>query len=408
MKIVITNAYTWGNKGDAGILLGTIDTLLDIYGENLEVDILTFSPELDKTHYLGMKGIHGVYENVLSPYKPNPLHIPVQYLNVIRGTFQRLTMLLNEENLNTENYMAIRNAGYVIACGGGYLGGNNWAGNYLHLFLIDTCIKLNKKVVMVGNSIEPSTNKYVIRRLHQSLLRLEAIFARENITYSFLTENLGLDNVKLIPDMAFMLKPSKKIFNIRKKCGIESNQLLIGITVRKCSNIQNEITRYITIISDTMTNVIRKKNAHFVFIPQVRFLDDDDLKIAQHIKDHLNESIKNRFTLISDDYSPSELKTLIGECDVFFGTRMHSVIFATSMRIPSVAIAYQEKTNGIMRMLGLSDYVLNISELDVSDCYHKIEKCLNNKDSIATHLDHIIPKIQDEITLKVENFLSQL
>jgi len=47
-KITITNAYTWYNKGDAGILLGIISSLKKEYGEdNIEINILSFSPEID-------------------------------------------------------------------------------------------------------------------------------------------------------------------------------------------------------------------------------------------------------------------------------------------------------------------------------------------------------------------------
>ncbi|BCP62264.1 hypothetical protein SUT380_14520 [Streptococcus parasuis] len=48
-KITITNAYTWYNKGDAGILLGTVNTLKQIYGsENIEINVLSFTPDEDK------------------------------------------------------------------------------------------------------------------------------------------------------------------------------------------------------------------------------------------------------------------------------------------------------------------------------------------------------------------------
>lgn len=405
MRIVITNAYTWGNKGDAGILLGTIDALLDIYGSELEVDILTFSPELDRKHYMGMPGVHGVFENVLSPYKPNPLHIPVQYLNLMRGIGQRIRLLFNNDGLNNESYKAIRDADYVIACGGGYLGGNGWAGNYLHLFLIETCLKLGKKVVMVGNSVEPSNNFYVRTKIHHTLSRLESVFAREEVTFSFLSNDIGLKNVKLIPDMAFILKPAAKAFNLRNICNARADEPLIGITVRKCSEDPNKVSEYISTLANILSNIIKRKKAHFVFIPQVRFIDDDDLEIAQRIKKQLD--VNERFTLIDGDYSPREIKTMIGECDIFFGTRMHSNIFATSMRIPTVAIAYQKKTNGIMQMLGLSEYVINIDKLNEAECCHLLEQCMDHKKEISRHLDEIIPSIQKCIMVEVGEFLKK-
>ena len=44
-KITITNAYTWYNKGDAGILLGTVNTLKKIYkDEQIQINVLSFTP----------------------------------------------------------------------------------------------------------------------------------------------------------------------------------------------------------------------------------------------------------------------------------------------------------------------------------------------------------------------------
>ena len=66
MKITITNAYTWYNKGDAGILLGTIEALKKIYyGKNLEINILSFTPEEDRKRYCTDNIIKNVYSNIL-------------------------------------------------------------------------------------------------------------------------------------------------------------------------------------------------------------------------------------------------------------------------------------------------------------------------------------------------------
>ena len=50
-KITITNAYTWYNKGDAGILLGIVETLKKIYNNDVEIDVLSFTPDDDKIRY---------------------------------------------------------------------------------------------------------------------------------------------------------------------------------------------------------------------------------------------------------------------------------------------------------------------------------------------------------------------
>ena len=60
-KITITNGYTWYNKGDAGILLGTVNAIKDIYGNDVEINILSFTPEEDKKRYCRDKNIKNVF-----------------------------------------------------------------------------------------------------------------------------------------------------------------------------------------------------------------------------------------------------------------------------------------------------------------------------------------------------------
>ena len=66
-KITITNAYTWNNKGDAGILLATIDCLKKVYNE-VEVNILSFTPNLDREKYSSDVSIKNVESNILNPH----------------------------------------------------------------------------------------------------------------------------------------------------------------------------------------------------------------------------------------------------------------------------------------------------------------------------------------------------
>ena len=79
-KITITNAYTWYNKGDAGILLGIIRALKEEYiNEKIEINILSFSPQIDKLKYSNEKVIKEVQSNILNPH-------PYRIKNITRVT----------------------------------------------------------------------------------------------------------------------------------------------------------------------------------------------------------------------------------------------------------------------------------------------------------------------------------
>lgn len=61
---------------------------------------------------------------------------------------------------------------------------------------------------------------------------------------------------------------------------------------------------------------------------------------------------------------PSEAKWLIARCNWFCGTRMHACIAGLSTGVPTAAIAYSVKTQGVFETCGLGDCVADPRALD--------------------------------------------
>ena len=58
---------------------------------------------------------------------------------------------------------------------------------------------------------------------------------------------------------------------------------------------------------------------------------------------------------------------MTGEFDLVVGTRLHSLILATSSETPIVAISYHTKVQDYMSFVGLSDRCLQMDDLIVND-----------------------------------------
>ena len=213
-KIVITNAYTWYNKGDAGILLGIVDSLKDIYGEdNIEINILSFTPEEDKKRYCKDKTIKNVYSNVLNPhpYIHTKIGKIVAILKLIKNAIKiKIKMLFDRKSLaDTNDSIKILNeSDLIIVCGGGFLGGKK-LDSLMHLYQININTKFNKPVIIMGTSIEPIKNMIVEKYTKKILNKVDLVYAREKITYTYLKEFMPNEKIELIPDMAFMIKDKK-------------------------------------------------------------------------------------------------------------------------------------------------------------------------------------------------------
>ena len=413
-KITITNAYTWYNKGDAGILLGIVEILKKIYGKEIEINILSFTPEEDKKRYCKDECIKNVYSSTLNPFPYE--HTRFGKLFAIMKLFFRMSNLYirSKVSLNSliekeESYKILNESDIIIVCGGGFLGGKKYD-SLMHLFqiYIDTIFK--KPVVMMGTSIEPINSKIIKKYTEKVLRRVNYIFAREKITYNYLCTFLDKDKYELVPDMAFMV--GEETYKINK-VNLE-DRMMFGITVRKWNftnikkNANLAMTKYKQSIAETMTKYIKEKNACFIYIPQVIVENGNDTIVAKEIKELLSEDIKESFIILEEDLSPMQIKELIGTFDFFIGTRMHSNIFATSMCIPTVAIAYEKKTNGIMKMLNLEEYIVEMDNITPEMLINKVEKLIKDRNNIKKMLKVKISEVKNEILDKTIPSLQKL
>lgn len=408
-KITITNAYTWYNKGDAGILLATIDTLKKIYKE-AEFNILSFTPDIDRKHYCEDNNVKGVYSNILNPhpYKKGKIG---KTIAIIKLFFKMIYIqfgltFFRERTINKhKNLKVLQDSDVIIVCGGGFLGGKKFD-SLMHVYQMYINTLFNKPVYVMGTSIEPIRNKLIKYYTDKVLKKVDFVFARESITEKYLSETLENNKHIQIPDMAFMLDNIERNFSFVDELR-KSNDKLFGITVRNWGfpNLQNKyeaMENYINSIKNFMVKEFETRSCVFVFIPQVTVSTGDDTIVAEKIKSRLPKKYQKNFIIRRDDWSPSEIKSLIANMDYFVGTRMHSNIFATSMCVPTTAIAYEKKTNGIMETVGLENYIIEINNITAKDLYKKVEDMIINTEKIRKQLSKKIKCIREEILEKIE------
>jgi polysaccharide pyruvyl transferase WcaK-like protein len=80
-------------------------------------------------------------------------------------------------------------------------------------------------------------------------------------------------------------------------------------------------------------------------------------------------------------YNAYEIKGIIGLCDFFIGSRMHSCIAALSQGIPTIGVAYSKKFIGIFNSVDLGTYVIDARLYDEDEAiniifaiYNKMKK----------------------------------
>ncbi|WP_010632942.1 polysaccharide pyruvyl transferase family protein, partial [Sporolactobacillus vineae] len=147
-------------------------------------------------------------------------------------------------------------------------------------------------------------------------------------------------------------------------------------------------------IIDLIEYLTSQRNISVYLLPQVIGPGQDNDRI---INKEVYSKLKNidHVNLIDIDISPQELKDLYSKLDLLIGTRMHSNIFALSSGTPCVAISYEQKTDGIMSDLNLSNYVIKIDKINSTELIEKVNLALADHANIKHHLAINIPKMLD-------------
>ena len=106
---------------------------------------------------------------------------------------------------------------------------------------------------------------------------------------------------------------------------------------------------------------------------------------------------RDRIHMVNRYYNEREIKSVIGQCDFFIGSRMHACIAALSQGIPAVGLAYSKKFRGVFESIGMAEYVIQMYEADKDTVLQRIREGFEKRTELSEHLRLRIPQIQAQI-----------
>lgn len=402
MKVLITNAYSGRNKGDAGIILGMIQSLSTRNGfKKAEISISSADYPLDSGHY--SHPVVPSFQSVQANWARNR-HIRMLAFLVIIFPFSLIWVFfyryfakdIRIPKSIRDMFRIYAKSDLIIAAGGGYLyTTSKILGNvvlFVNIYSFYFGVLLGKPVYIYSQSIGPFAGRFQSWLTKRALRRVRHIQVREQFSYDLVQSWKIQTPVYVVPDAAFLLQSDEYL----SAAELPGKNLRIGITARKWFRNQRAQRRYERTIGEFADWLIDSMKAFVFFIPQVTFErgNDDDRVVARDIYSIIES--KHSVCLIEEELSPQEIMGLYGRMDFLIGTRMHSAIFALCMNIPAMAIAYQPKTIGIMKQLGQNNHAVTITELSLPLLKQKFHVLLENRKEIRESLSKIIPKIRDE------------
>ena len=457
-NILVVNFVSRLNKGSTAILNSKIKLLSDFFPDAKFV-VSAYRPEIDYTQYdvkivkvagkiyplkimvgqLGLSVLCGLY-SVLDKYLGVKVNISIRGEKLQEcanqssakarakdslGSFSTLFLLfrctlwtmLHKFGLNVNRSFCGKklqeyyDADIVLNTGGDVLT-EDYGFPFSHFVNLLFAILLDKPVVICAESIGPFKGRWTRFITKFVFNRTKLITLREERSLKHLQE-IGVNKplIYVTTDVAFMLEPAsdERIKEILTKERFDESMPRIGISVSKIiSNYgfpelksrKDKYNEYVKLMSKVTDYLVDTLNATIVFVPHV--IGPGEGSDDRIVADDICKLIKNKDKIISikEEYTPEELKGIIGQCDLFIGARMHATIASTSMLVPTVAIAYSDKTHGIIgKMLEYEAYVLDIKDLSYDKLISKIDDAWKNREKIRKELEVKIPVVKEKAML---------
>lgn len=252
-----------------------------------------------------------------------------------------------------------------------------------------------KKFIIWGASIGPFEKSENAKKIFvDHLKKVDLITSREPKTTCYL-RNMGIyNNVETCADPAFAV-------SVKENVNLNENVVRIGVNLSPISSIltfgKDQYNQKILAQANIIKMLSNSLNAEIILIPHVvcDYIMDDDLRHLQSIKTILDDENVDGIQIIDRDLGFMDTKGILATCDIVIAARMHCAINAIEAGVPTIMVAYSDKTKGMANYIyGSNKWVISLDKMTSDELLQLIKAILVKKTYISSFLDKRMEKIK--------------
>ena len=429
VRILIAEWIPSLNKGELAILGGMLKTF-EVLGK-VEVSVFSFYPLLDKKRYPPNVNIIDVGSDLyLGDSLPEKSGL-VRIKGNLFAIFQHLFFIMLYKVLG-KNALRIMNkpvwkeyckSNVIIICHDQVSCVDGFILLFSPIYITLLANALHKPIVIYANGTNvalKSQRKIWAPRPGEVLARyvldnVDLVTVRDKESYSYLKSiSHSKAHIYLTADPAILLPPvdPEKVKSIMIEENIHKNDgLLVAAAIshevllnafQGYANLTTGYKEAIREIANLMDYLIENFQATIVFIPHCiePYQHRDDTAVAKEIYNVMKNKHKAR--VIIKEYSPEELKGLMRKIDVLISARVHAVIGALSMGVPSYTLTSSSDGRAcrlIGKTLKQQEWIYNVENLKAERLFVRITDLLSASGKIRKDLPFIISSAKEKALL---------
>ena len=230
--------------------------------------------------------------------------------------------------------------------------------------------------------------------------RSSLVIARDRTSQRVAQELIGIGReVMLSPDVAFslaarppvelVLEPRDDHQEAGKAIGINVNGLMYrgGYSRNNMFGLKMD---YPGFLRRLLMELLEESGGDLWLIPHTYAAKGDvesDPEASVELRNSLPDHLRERVRIVMGEHDPHAVKGIIGRCDFFIGSRMHSCIAALSQAVPCVGVAYSMKFRGVFESVGMADWVVDGREVDDDEAVRHVMNLYRLRNRVRDDLE---------------------
>ena len=193
--------------------------------------------------------------------------------------------------------------------------------------------------------------------------------------------DLGVPSARITiaADMAWLLAPVDTAFGLRTLAPLRpanDRRLVVGVNLNLERSMLQQQPRLTSIVACALDRLIETHRAAIVFLcNEIREGDTFDKAAALAVRAQMKRG--DQAVMVPNEYfSPQEMQSLIGCCDLTISSRYHFCLFSALQRVPFLALTRSDKVRDLCVDLAVEG--ASLADLDVEPLWRRVT-CLHEK-----------------------------
>jgi polysaccharide pyruvyl transferase WcaK-like protein len=388
-QILISNVFGDSNKGGAAITMATVDAVRQALPQS-SICLIAISDRtggFGKSHRFTLDRFPDL--RIRGPLLPIKGGVFAGFRAFMRSLFVLALAPLIPDPAIKE----VKNSRLVVSKGGHLYverqGIKRSISLWMTSFPILLASRLNIPTAVVCTTIGPFTSwhsRFVARSV---LRRVGHVVARDEFSYHEGLK-LGLDPSRLshLPDIVFSLAPpdAERCERVASELGVADSRFCV-VTI-----CEPQDAEFADGLRFTLREIVRRGYVEKVLVvPHA----SEDYNLS---RDFVRACDDTAIAYLDADLSPSDLIALYANAQFVIGRRMHSSIFALVAATPVFAFAKRGlKVQGVMKSLGLGDYIMPYPRLDAEAFVERIGSLVTSPDAYRERIRASVSHSRDEL-----------